>query len=130
MTFNHCDAMNVVATNNSVVMLDVLHYLTPAERTQFLTRVAEAIPAGGVAIVRDAVRDGSWRYRATFVQEVFSRAIGWLRVPRLSFPAAEEVVAPFRDRGFGIDIRPMWGRTPFNNYLFVFRRSSDGTTKE
>ncbi len=30
---------------------------------------------------------------------------------------------------FREEIRPMFGHTPFNNYLFVFSRSSEGTTK-
>ena len=47
---------------------------------------------------------------------------GWLRVPRLNFPSVEQIVAPFHARGFEVSVAPMWGRTPLNNYLFVFRR--------
>ena len=53
-------------------------------------------------IIRDAVRDGSWRYRLTYAQEMFSRAVRWLRAERLHFLTREEIVRPlrgFRSRG-------------------------------
>ncbi|HET7712961.1 MAG TPA: methyltransferase domain-containing protein [Thermoanaerobaculia bacterium] len=127
MSFILGDVMDLPPIDGNVVILDVLHYLTEVQRASLLNRVADGVPAGGTVIIRDAVRDGSWRYRVTLAQETFSRVIGWLRVPRLSFPQMEEIVKPFRERRFESTVRPMWGRTPFNNYLFVFRRSSDGT---
>ena len=51
-----------------------------------------------------------------------------LRVPRLNFPSVEQIVAPFHARGFEVSVAPMWGRTPLNNYLFVFNRASSGIT--
>ena len=51
---------------SSVVLLDVLHYFDAEEQARILDNVARAVPPGGVAIIRDAVRDGSWRYRATY----------------------------------------------------------------
>ena len=32
--------------------------------------------------------------------------------------------------GFDPEVVPLYGKTPFNNYLFVFRRSSAGITNE
>jgi hypothetical protein len=37
------------------------------------------------------------------------------------YPTIEEVVAPFRARGFTWEVRPLWGRTPFNSHLFILR---------
>lgn len=108
----------------TIVMLDLLHYFDDAAQTALLRRAAAA---SNLVIIRDAVRDGSWRYRATYAQEAFARAIRWLKAERLNFPRRETIVDPFA--GFDAEIVPLWGRTPFNNYLFVFRRSSAGTTK-
>src|SRR5687767_14147768 len=109
------DAREAVDGRRSVLMLDVLHYLTDDEQRALLRRVAEQVPAGGVVIVRDAIRDGSWRYRVTLLQETFSRLIGWLKAERLNFPTPQTVLESFD--GFEQSSRPMWGATPFNNYL-------------
>jgi SAM-dependent methyltransferase len=123
------DARSPIPPGMSVTALDILHYFRDQEQSAILENIAAAVPPGGVAIIRDAVRDGSLRYRITKLQEMFSRAIRWLKAERLNFPTRERIVAPFRARGFAEEIVPLWGRTPFNNYLFVFRRESSGTTK-
>jgi hypothetical protein len=80
-------------------------------------------------IIRDAIRDGSARYWATFAAESFARLSRWLKAERLNFPTREAIRRPFRERGFEEHVVPLWGRTPFNNYLFVFRRAGSGMTK-
>lgn len=128
LAFRAADAREAVPVGMNVVALDVFHYFTEAEQRKIADSIAAAVPAGGVAIIRDAVRDGSVRYKLTAAQETFSRAIRWLKAERLNFPTVDLVAAPFRERGFSEEIVPMWGRTPFNNYLFVFRRPGSGTT--
>ena len=71
---------------------------------------------------------GTWRYRATYAQETFARGVRWLKAKRLNFPRRETIVGAFS--GFESEIFPLWGRTPFNNYLFVFKRASSGMTNE
>jgi len=122
-TFNIGDA-GAIDLSGTIVMLDLLHYFDDAAQASLLRRAASA---SSLVIIRDAVRDGSWRYRATYAQETFARAIRWLKAERLNFPRRETIVDAFA--GFDAEIVPLWGRTPFNNYLFVFRRSSPGMTK-
>ena len=128
LDFRLGDAREGVPAGTNVVALDILHYFTDAEQSHIVESIAAAVPMGGIAIIRDAVRDVSLRYRLTAAQETFSRAVRWLQAERLNFPTVDRVAAPFRARGFLEEIVPMWGRTPFNNYLFVFRRSRSGTT--
>ncbi len=109
----------------TIVLLDVLHYLTDDEQAALLRDLAAM---ARTIIIRDAVRDGTWRYWFTVAQETLARAGGWLQVERLNFPTREAIERPFRDLFRG-DVRSMFGRTPFNNYLFVFRRSSEGITQ-
>lgn len=130
LTFRTGDAREPVPEAMNVVGLDILHYFTDAEQAAILDSVAGAIPPGGIAILRDAVRDGSLRYRLTAAQETLARAIRWLKAERLNFPTRERIEEPFMRRGFEREIIPLWGRTPFNNYLFVFRRPASGMTKE
>jgi len=121
------DVRDPVEFKGSVALLDVLHYFTDADQERILRNAAACVAPGGVAIIRDAVNDGSWRYRATYAAEAFSRAIGWLKGERLNFPTRESIAAAFD--GFEAEIVPLWGRSPYNNYLFVFRAPSSGSTK-
>lgn len=129
LRFDAADARSSMAAGSSVLILDLLHYLDDAEQARMLDSIAAAIPRGGVVIIRDAVRDGTLRYRLTYAAEVFARIVGWLKAQRLNFPPRDAIVKPFASRGFSVDVRPLWGRTPFNNYLFVFRREAEGITK-
>jgi len=124
LTFQTADVRTVRDFPPTIVLLDVLHYLTDAEQTALLGEVAAA---ANIVIIRDAVRDGSLRYWMTVGQEALSRAGGWLKAERLNFPTRESIERPFRD-AFRGEVRSMFGHTPFNNYLFVFRRSSAGIT--
>lgn len=125
-SFRTGDAREPLPAGHSVLLLDLLHYFTAADQTRILENAAAAVPPGGVVIIRDAINDGSWRYRVTYAQESFSRVIAWLRAERLHFPTRQRIADAFV--GFETTITPLWGRTPFNNHLFVFRRPGAGTT--
>ena len=123
LTFSVGDARNVSADFGAVVMLDVLHYLDDANQRRLLDDVAARVPPGGWAMIRNGIRDGGLRYRITYTEELFVRAIGWIKGEGvINFPTREAVAAAFRQGGFEEEIRPLWGRTPFNSHLFVFRR--------
>jgi SAM-dependent methyltransferase len=108
----------------TTIMLDLLHYLDDGAQKALLRHAAQS----SLIIIRDGISDGSWRYRATYAQETFARAVRWLKADRLNFPRRETIIEAFP--GFEREVVPLWGRTPFNNYLFVFRRASSGMTKE
>ena len=118
------DARDPIAVGRVVMLIDVLHYFSSEDQRIILDHAAVA----NLVMIREAVRDASVRYRVTVAQERFSRAIRWLRAERLNFPTRETISTRFDE--FDREIVPMWGRTPFNNYLFAFKRSSAGTTKE
>jgi SAM-dependent methyltransferase len=126
LDFRTGDARDPMPRGTNVTLIDVLHYFSDEEQRQILLNAAAAARPGGIVVIRDAIRDGTWRYYMTATQERFSRAIRWLRAERLNFPVREHITAAFS--GFGAEIIPMWGHTPFNNYLFVFRRSVEGMT--
>lgn len=111
----------------NVLMLDVLHYFSPDDQEKLLLHAAkQASESGAVVIIRECLRDSSWRFRATVVQEKFSRAIRWLRSEQMHFPRRDTIVATMESAGMTpVDVRPLWGRTPFNNYLLVFERRQE-----
>jgi SAM-dependent methyltransferase len=119
------DARTAIDRGGTIVLLDLLHYFTSEEQAGILTAAAAQ---AAMVIIREAIRDGSWRYRVTYAQEMFSRLVRWLRAERLHFPTRDDVIRPFA--GFDVEVVPLYGLTPFNNYLFVFRRSPAGITNE
>ncbi len=122
------DARDPLPADHNVVMLDVLQYFDDASQQKILANAAHAVPPGGVVVIRQGIRDGSWRHRLTAVVDVLGRATRWMKAESLNFPTREQIVSAFP--GFESEIRPLWGRTPYNNYLLVFRRPSSGMTNE
>jgi SAM-dependent methyltransferase len=114
------DARDAIPPGSSVLLLDVLHYFEEDEQRRILANIARAVPPGGVAIIRETVREASWRYCATYIAELFARGIRWIRADRLHFSTIERIVGAFD--GFEAEVTPLWGATPFNNYLFVFTK--------
>jgi SAM-dependent methyltransferase len=105
-----------------VSMLDVLHYFAPEVQQRLLKDIAARVAPGAFCILRLTPRDGSWRFRATQLLESFARGIGWMTRPAVTFPTLESVAACFPALEFEHEIRPLWGRTPFNSWLLAFRR--------
>lgn len=105
--------------HGDVVMLDLLHYLTDQDQELLIIRAAEAAAGGGMVLIRDCLKEPGWRFTLTGLQERFARWIRWLNVPMLNFPSRERIVGILKARGFMVEVEPMWGRTPFNNYLIT-----------
>lgn len=110
------------AFRGDVALIDLLHYLPADAQRRALTDAAERVAADGVLVIRSVLRDRSWRFRTTLLEERLARMIGWMRYPTGYFPRREDIEAPLREMGFNVQVAPLWGRTPFNSYLFVARR--------
>lgn len=108
--------------SGNVVLFDVLHYLAPNEQQKLLSALARRIAPGATLLLRDAPREHSARFRATHAAEIFAQAISWNWRTPLHFATAESIAAVFPQTEFSCEVRPAWGRTPFNNRLFIFRR--------
>lgn len=121
LSLRNGDARNRIEFRGSVAMLDLLHYFDDDEQRRIIANAADYARPGDVVVIRDCIRDGSWRYRLTWLEETVATSIGWLRGERLNFPTMAAIVEEFRRRGFEEEIVPLWGRSPFNNYLLTFR---------
>jgi SAM-dependent methyltransferase len=120
--FRVATAIELFDFGGSVALIDLLHYLTEDEQRTLLSRAARSLPPGGAIFIRECLRDSTWRYRLTYLEETFATKIGWLRAPRLNFPTRALIEEVFASESLEIDIRPLWGRTPFNNYVVTARR--------
>ncbi len=107
-----------------VALLDVLHYVSEARHLSLLTSVAKRVSERGIVVLRDCLRERRGRFYATYVAEKFAQMISWNVGTPLHFASRAEIEEPFAPDKFTREERPMWGNTPFNNRLFIFRRQS------
>lgn len=104
-----------------VVLFDVLHYLPAQRQRPLLEKLAAMVAPGGFCLIRATLRDRSWRFRITQVEELFLRASLWMKSGARHYATADEIIAPFQERGFECEVRSLWDRTPFNSHFFVFK---------
>lgn len=114
------DARDPLPEGHDVVLLDILHYFDPDSRQQIMRNVARAVAPDGVVVIRQAVHDRSWRARLTAFVDAAARTFRWMKAERVQLPTRDEITTAFA--GFEADVQPLWGRMPYNNYLFVFRK--------
>jgi 2-polyprenyl-3-methyl-5-hydroxy-6-metoxy-1,4-benzoquinol methylase len=106
----------------NLAILDVLHYLSPADQKTLLVRLRNQMALGGLLILRDSPRDGTARYWFTYLAEIFTQCITWSVATPLHFPSRETICQNFDTKEFLFEGKPLWGGTPFNNQLFIFQR--------
>jgi 2-polyprenyl-3-methyl-5-hydroxy-6-metoxy-1,4-benzoquinol methylase len=114
----------IPAFTGNVALFDVLHYLPAAGQTSLLAHLAKCVPPGGILVIRDCPRDNGPRFWITFLAEKFAQVVSWNLNAPLHFPSREGIAAAFDENEFTREDRPLWGITPFNNQLFIFRRRS------
>jgi len=104
-----------------VLMIDVLHYLDPAEQSDVLRRARDALAGGGLLLLRVADAAPTLRFRFTVgVDRLVSglRGRGWKRLhsrPVAAWRAELEFL------GFSVEALPMSAGTPFANVLLAAR---------
>lgn len=122
--FETANALDLPDHSGDVVMLDVLHYFNDTDQQLLLRKIARSVAPGGVALIRGALAEPNWRYALTRAEEWFVQFSRWIPKSGWNFPTRDEVSHAFLGKGFSIEVSPMWGITPFNSYLFTFRREA------
>lgn len=105
--------------SGSIALLDVLQYLEASTRQALLEKVASRLSARGKAVMRIGIEDQSWRAAFARSADRFGHRVRWMRSSFVSLPTREELSRALSDVGLNANFRPLWGRTPFNNYLVV-----------
>ena len=106
---------------DTVVLLDVLHYLDIADQEAVLRRVRSALSQGGVLLLRISHADGGLPFRfSNWVDQVvlLCRGRGWVRLHCRPVQAWISLLAGI---GFQTERIPMSAHTPFANVLLVAR---------
>lgn len=127
LTFIERDVCESFSLTGTIVLFDLLHYLAPTDQTNLLDRLARQVAPGGLLAIRDCPRDRNARFWMTNLAECFAQMITWNLSAPLHFPPRERIFAAFPETEFSRNVRPLWGGTPFNNHLFIFRRHGAAT---
>lgn len=105
---------------DTVLLIDVLHYLAPKEQDVLLERAIDLVRPGGRLVVRDASAGFGWRSFVTLFVEWISTAIRFNVGDGVAFRDwPNEVVPRLAAKGIRCSVTPCWQGTPFANVLVV-----------
>ena len=112
-------AERMPAHHGSVAILDVLQFVSPAAQAAILDAAVAMLAPGARLVIRTGLDDGSARARTTRRVDVLSRALRWMNAGPQAYPSPDELRARFDAAGLASTFSPLYGRTPFNNWLVV-----------
>ncbi|WP_282297798.1 methyltransferase domain-containing protein [Stenotrophomonas sp. PS02289] len=110
------------AHQGSVALLDVLQYLPAEAQPQLLANAAARVAPGGHLVIRTVLADNSGRDRTTRITDMLAHLVGWMGTRPRHYPDAASVRAPLEAAGLQLQMTPLYGNTPFNNWLFTATR--------
>ena len=124
----HQDVLGPIPVfSGNIALFDVLHYLPLAQQSLLLSHLAQCVAPGGLLVIRDCPRDNSARFWMTCLAEKFAQAVSWNLNTSFHFPSRERIDEAFGEKEFERESRPLSGKLPFNNQLFIFRRRASET---
>lgn len=108
------------AHRGSVAILDMLQFLAPAEQSRLLRRAADCLTPHARLVIRTGLADGNWRRHITRAGDVFAKLVRWMNAAPKTYPTCAGLRAELASLGLVVSTcAPLWGRTPFNNWLVV-----------
>lgn len=113
-----------------VTILDILQYFPGPERARLLEESARRVAPGALLVLRTGLVAANWRFRVTRFMDHVAKAANWMKSPPLHYPEAGEIESALRGAGLEGSLAPLWGRTPFNNWLGVFSRPEDAPPRK
>jgi predicted TPR repeat methyltransferase len=123
--FQVCDLSVQFPTHHgSVALLDVLQYLPQQTQGLLLAQAAQCVSKQGKLVIRTGLADGTWRSAMTRATDRFGHLVGWMKTSFKAQPSAQELRSILLRHGLHAEFKPLWGRTPFNNWLVIARRSA------
>jgi SAM-dependent methyltransferase len=110
------------AHRGSVAILDVLQYLAPIAQERVIAGAVAMLVPGARLVIRTALGDDSGRGHAVRLGDRLANLIGWMQ-PAKCYPDAAALRARLAEAGLETSFSPLYGNTPFNNWLIVATRS-------
>lgn len=122
-TFDAVDlTRGLPAHRGSVAILDVLQYVPASAQDAIVDGAIAMLVPGARLVIRTGLDDGGRRARFTHFADVVGRATGWMISAPRSYPRGDALRARLEAAGLSVDMQPLHGRTPFNNWRVVAER--------
>lgn len=110
------------AHRGSVAILDVLQFVPPDAQERIVDAAIAMLAPGGKLVIRTGLDDGSRRAGVTRVVDALSQRLGWMNSGPKRYPNADALRAKLDAAGLQAHFTPLYGNTPFNNWLVVATR--------
>lgn len=104
---------------DAIVLLDVLHYIKPAEQDALLARARAALGESGVLILRVGDADGGWRFRYSLLVDRVVRLLRGQGGAALHCRSRKQWVHSLKSLGFRVWRFPMAPGEQFSNVLLM-----------
>lgn len=111
------------AHSGSVAILDVLQYLDADGQRALVADAAAMLVPGAKLVIRSGLGDDSGRGRTTRITDRLAHLAGWMQEVPKRYPTRTELESQLTSAGLAVDFRPLYGNTPFNNWLVVAQRA-------
>ncbi len=115
----HDLARDLPAHRGSVALLDVLQYLDAEGQQRLLRDAVGMLEPGSRLVIRTTVADRSARDRTTRFTDLLAHLVGWISERPQHYPRLDDIRAAMDAAGLESHFTPLYGDTPFNNWLIV-----------
>lgn len=115
-------AVELPEHRGSVAILDVLQYLLADAQQRTLDGAAAMLVPGARLVIRTGLDDGSARARLSRRFDHIAHRLGWMNTAPKRYPQADALAAHLQKAGLNARFTPLYGRTPFNNWLITASR--------
>ena len=112
-------AHGLPAHHGSVAILDVLQYLDAPAQEGVIAGAVAMLGPGARLVIRAALGDDSRRGQTSRITDRLANLIGWMQSRPRCYPDAEALRARLVAAGLETTFSPLYGYTPFNNWLIV-----------
>ncbi|PJJ96761.1 methyltransferase domain-containing protein [Luteimonas sp. YGD11-2] len=125
----HFDVVDLARTTpshaGSVAILDVLQYLQQPAQQALLSTVGAMLTPGARLVIRTGLSEESRRGRTTRIADRLASLVGWMQERARCYPTRDGLEAMLATAGLRATFAPLYGNTPFNNWLVVAERAGD-----
>lgn len=104
---------------DTILLVDVLHYLEPEAQKGVLRRAAKSLNSGGRILIRDVDAGRGWRARLTMFAERIATRTGYNKGQKLAFREPKQIVEELEALGFATQTMKASTGTPLANVLIL-----------
>ena len=79
---------------------------------------------GARLVIRTGLGDGSGRGRTTRITDRLAHTFGWMQEIPKQYPTRAGLATQLQAAGLAASFEPLYGNTPFNNWLVVAERGA------